>query len=57
MLTRNDDDIGELLVEIVRVGDVDGAANGVGGGVGGRMADDGFVVVVKSDDGVEVGFD
>ncbi len=55
VLTRNDDGIGELAVETVRVGGVDRVADRVGGGIGEGLTDDGFVVVVKGDDGVEIG--
>ena len=54
MLTRNDDGIGELAGKIVRIGGVDGLTDGVGC-IGGGLADDGFVVVVELDNGVEVG--
>ena len=54
MLTRNNDGIGEVAIEIVRVGGVDGFAEGVGF-IGRGLADDGFVVVLQRDNGIEVG--
>ena len=54
MLPRNDDDVRELAVEIVRVGSVDRIADRVGGGIGRGLTYDGFVVAIEGDDSVEV---
>ena len=54
MLPRNDDDVRELAVEIVRVGSVDRIADRVDGGIGGGLTHDRFIVVIEGDDSVEI---